>query len=203
MTILQHQNLPVLFLCRRRGSMAHGTSWPPAPACPPLGVGRAPWLGPSGCTQYIHSGISPWGTTLTFRWFDIFQVVRAGSQSLLNLLPVFMNIKDEYIQCKLNNLDSNKSLKRVCFTKWNEAWYLDLCRSTPEDPKTFVWKYRKWPPWKTSSMKDNLNGWWPQWKMTQNKRDPMEYDLNKDDLDGLQPQWEMNLMEDNLNGRLP
>ena len=37
----------------------------------------------------------------------------------------------------------------------------------------------------------------------QTDRDPIEYDLNKDDLNGRQPQWEMKLMEDNRNKRIP
>ena len=49
----------------------------------------------------------------------------------------------------------------------------------------------RWPQWKMTSMKDDLNGKRPQWKTTS-----ME-----DDLNGRRPQWKTTTMEDNHNRR--
>ena len=77
--------------------------------------------------------------------------------------------------------------------------------------------------WKTTSMKDNLNGRQPRWKRNTMEEDPngrrpqwktttMEDNQNwrwpqwkttsmKEDLNGRQTKWKMTSMEDNLNGR--
>ena len=55
---------------------------------------------------------------------------------------------------------------------------------------------RRWPQWKTTSMKDDING-----RRHQEDNLIFEKSLMEKNLNGRQPQWKMNSMEYDLNVR--